>query len=409
MQNLAIYIHWPFCKAKCPYCDFNSHVRREIEHDRWLKAYLKAIENYSSIISASQITSIFFGGGTPSLARPQMIEAILNKIMSLKICDNSTASLSSIEITLEANPTSLEIANLRAFKEAGINRISIGVQSFNDQQLLFLGRQHKAWEAKNAIEMTAKYFSNYSFDLIYALPQQTIKQWQEELKEALVLAGPHLSLYQLTIEQGTVFAEQYIQGKFQIPDEDEAADFYEATQELMDKQGLPSYEISNHSITGFECKHNLQYWHYQDYLGIGPGAHSRISYEKAYSSSIFLRNNEPFFLKGAAEREYCKLALVDLKQPETWLKFVEDKGNGIDIVEPIDQGKALKELLIMGLRLKEGIKLELLRKYTNLTTEFQAKANELIADGLIILDKVRIMTTPKGRLLLNSIVDKLTE
>ncbi len=406
-KSLAIYIHWPFCKAKCPYCDFNSHVRREIDHERWLKAYITAIDNHADLMRSTPISSIFFGGGTPSLAKPEMINAILDKIASLatisppvnppsvdhlpmapsaarvertRYVDAMGLNTKSypMEVTLEANPTSIEISNLKAFREAGINRLSIGIQSLRDDQLKFLGRQHSAGEAKNAIKVAAQYFDNYSFDLIYCLPNQTIEQWRQQLVEAISLAGPHLSLYQLTIEQGTVFAERYAKGQIKMPSEDESANFFEVTQEIMEKHGMPGYEISNHAKVGFKSRHNLQYWQYGDYLGIGPGAHGRIP------------------------NGVDKLACVDYKMPESWLKSVELVGHGIEFIEKIDEEQAMKEAIIMGLRLSEGMDLDRLHRVN------MAEVDQLIADGLLIMKGCRIAATPRGKLLLNSIIDKLT-
>jgi putative oxygen-independent coproporphyrinogen III oxidase len=268
--EIGIYIHWPFCEKKCPYCDFNSHVRDNINHLKWLKAYLNELRYYASETSERVISSVFFGGGTPSLMKPSVIEKILDEIQSLWHCSKD------MEVTAEANPSSSETQLFKDFRGAGINRLSIGVQSLNNQSLMFLGRLHNADDARKAIKAATKIFPRISFDLIYALPGQTPITWKKELASAIKIAEGHLSLYQLTIEPGTEFHKKRIKAA----NEDIGAALYELTQEIIDNAGLPAYEISNHAKKGQESRHNLIYWRGGDYLGIGPGAHARIANQK---------------------------------------------------------------------------------------------------------------------------------
>jgi len=275
----GVYIHWPFCKSKCPYCDFNSHVSDSVDHNAWAKSYAHEIDHVASMTGQREVTSIFFGGGTPSLMKPQTVEHILNHLCTVWNVSKD------IEITLEANPTSIEADKFSDFKAAGINRVSVGVQSLRDSDLKFLGREHSAKEAIGAIKIANDIFERVSFDLIYARPEQTIESWREELTEALEYANGHLSLYQLTIEQGTPFYAMEARGDFRIPEADQAGEFYEVTQEILNAAGLPAYEISNHAAKGQESAHNLTYWRYGDYAGIGPGAHGRLTLDaKKYAT-----------------------------------------------------------------------------------------------------------------------------
>ena len=261
-KDISVYIHWPFCKSKCPYCDFNSHVRETIEIDKWNQAYLIEIENNRENLLEKNIVSIFFGGGTPSLMPSFIISNIIDKLSNVANINEKT------EITFEANPTSVESQKFKEFALAGINRVSLGVQSFNEDDLKFLGREHSLTEALEAIEIAKKNFKRYSFDLIYALPNQTLKAWENELKSALKFADKHLSLYQLTIEKGTPFYGLYKKKKFTIPNENLAKDFYDSTQDIMNNLSLPAYEISNHAAMGEECRHNMAYWQYDEFIGI---------------------------------------------------------------------------------------------------------------------------------------------
>jgi oxygen-independent coproporphyrinogen-3 oxidase len=326
MSDLAIYIHWPFCQSKCPYCDFNSHVAQSIDHENWRNAYRIEIEHYAKLLPERTIRSIFFGGGTPSLMEAKTVGEILEYIKRYWQWDNN------IEITLEANPSSVEAQKFADFKAAGVNRLSLGVQSLDDEALKFLGRKHDAGEARRAIALASRYFPRFSFDLIYARKNQTGEAWRRELKEALSLAGEHLSLYQLTIEPGTQFHTLAQRERLTSADE-ETATLYELTQDILNKAGLPAYEISNHARPGAESRHNLAYWHYEDYIGIGPGAHGR------------------YRLGG---RRY---ATEDHRAPELWLARIKDQGHGLRLCDPIELEIAQREALMMGLRLASGIEL----------------------------------------------------
>jgi len=325
-SRTGIYFHWPFCASKCPYCDFNVHVSDAVDHDRWLDAYLRSIEHYAQLLPNRRIDTVFFGGGTPSLMKPSMVEAILEKIRACFPMGNNP------EVTLEANPTSVELNKFADFAAAGINRVSIGVQSLNDKDLAFLGRTHSAAEARKAIETARHVFGRFSFDLIYARPNQSRDAWRTELKSALEIAGDHLSLYQLTIERSTPFYFAREQGKFVMPAEDLAADFYNETQDIMGAAGLPAYEVSNHARGDHDrSAHNMIYWHYDDYIGIGPGAHGRLTMDGV------------------------KHATRDHHAPEKWLEWVQSKGHGAYPFEAIPRESQCTEALMMGLRLHEGM------------------------------------------------------
>lgn len=330
---LAIYIHWPFCASKCPYCDFNSHVRSHIDEAQWLKAFKLEIQRAAISLQSSphlhQITSIFFGGGTPSLMPPFLVDGVIQEIAQI------WGTNFSPEITLEGNPNSIEVGRLEGFRKAGVNRVSLGIQSLDDDALKFLGRTHSAKEGRKAIEIALSLFEEVSFDLIYARPQQTLDQWQKELEEALTFGTKHLSLYQLTIEEGTKFHTLYHRGDFALPPDQEAADFYDLTQEVTQKAGLPLYEISNHARKGSECRHNLTYWRYQDYLGIGPGAHGRLTINQQKSSSVQVRS------------------------PETWLTQSLSHGevthSPVTAFSPLSLEEQALEHLMMSLRTIEGL------------------------------------------------------
>lgn len=379
-SNLAIYIHWPFCKSKCPYCDFNSHVSNTVNHDDWRKSYIKEIDNFANYIKQHNISSIFFGGGTPTLMEPQTVETIINHLQKL------TRFTNNIEITLEGNPTSVETSKLEAFKQAGINRVSLGVQSLNAADLTFLGREHSSSEALSAVEAAQNIFDNYSFDLIYARPEQTLKDWEKELGAALEMAGNHLSLYQLTIEKGTRFFSDYSKGKFKIPDEDLAADFYLLTRDIMESRGMPAYEVSNHAKPGFESRHNMSYWHYDDYLGIGPGAHSRIT------------------VNGK------KTAMMMTSMPDSWLASVSKQGHGIQTNLPLDNAEIIDEIIMMGLRISEGISRKRFRNITAKEIEdviSTQKIQKLAQNQLIEINDESLRCTRDGMLLINSIAAEL--
>lgn len=374
MDRTAVYIHWPFCKSKCPYCDFNSHVRDNINQDTWQKAYIKEINYYREILSSKQISSIFFGGGTPSLAEPYVIASIIDHLAGI------TKFASDIEITLEANPTSVESSKFNALKLAGINRLSLGIQSLDPTDLKFLGREHSVADALLAIDVAANIFEQYSFDLIYALPEQKLKAWESELLRALKYVRNHISLYQLTIEKGTQLFASYKSGKFKMLDENIAADFYELTQSIMSQQNMPAYEISNHAIAGLECKHNVNYWNYGDYIGIGPGAHGRYTYEGK------------------------KYATVMVYSPEKWLEKLELVQPGSLSISILSDSEIQQESIMMGLRLSKGINKSLLYSCDKLIQ----KIKELISDGLLEENITHVKTTQKGKLVLNSIISELT-
>ena len=380
MNKIAIYIHWPFCKSKCPYCDFNSHVQNSIDNQAWLDAYLKQIASFSHIIKDKSITSIFFGGGTPSLMPANTVNKIIDKLFSLSKTTNN------IEITLEANPTSIESQKFVEFKAAGINRVSIGIQSFNETDLKFLGREHSKQEAIEALNIANSIFDNYSFDLIYALPNQTIETWEQELQEAMQYAKHHLSLYQLTIEKGTPFYLQHKNKKFILPDPDQAAALYSFTDDFMSSRGLQPYEISNYALAGFESQHNLAYWRYNQYLGIGPGAHSRVMIDDKLCAVVMHHN------------------------PQKWLDNVTSEIMPIQQKTILTKKDILLEYLIMGLRIKEGIELtkleQLLEKPINQLLNIK-NIKHLRELNYVTLENNVLAVTTQGKLLLNKIVEQI--
>ena len=379
MKNIAIYIHWPFCLSLCPYCDFNSHIADSIDIEVWTKAYSKEIELYRHKIKNRFISSIFFGGGTPSLMPPKLVGAIINKLASIFLIDQTT------EVTLEANPTSVEAQKFIDFKSSGINRISIGVQSLRQADLQFLGREHNVTEAISAIELARQTFDRYSFDLIYARPNQSLKQWQEELRDTIKLAGGHISLYQLTIEKGTAFYKKHRDGEFNLPDNDIAADMYNFTNEYLQGYGYHRYEISNYAKSGQECKHNLSYWHYDEYIGIGPGAHSRT-------------------------QDPEMKAIMNIHNPNKWLNSIEANGHGVQKNESLSNKEITEEILMMGLRLKAGINEKRLYELThNLFKDILDKNNleKYINSGFVSFTDNILKLTDKGLLMHNYLVPRL--
>ena len=376
--GFGIYIHWPFCAAKCPYCDFNSHVRhRPIDQSVFLRAYLKELEHMASLAPNRTVTSIFFGGGTPSLMEPKTVATILDAIASHWHMEEDC------EISLEANPSSVEADRFRGYRTAGVNRVSLGVQSLDDAQLKFLGRLHNVDEAKRAIEIARETFPRLSFDLIYARPDQTIEQWELELNQAIDLSADHLSLYQLTIEQETPFWDLRARGKLKPPATEQAAQLYEVTQEITAARGLPAYEISNHAVPGAECRHNLTYWRYGDYVGIGAGAHGRIT------------GNDG------------KHALACEKHPETWAELVARNGHGIILDETLTLEAMGDEFLLMQARVKEGFDPKRFQEITgNEINPDQIKA--LISYGMIEwLDNGHLRATQQGWLVLDAVIADL--
>ena len=374
--GFGLYIHWPFCEAKCPYCDFNSHVSRFIDQERWKKAYLSEIDRYAELLPGRVLQTVYFGGGTPSLMDPEVVSEAIDRIRRNWPTSNDT------EITLEANPGSVEAGRFAAYAQAGISRVSMGIQALNDADLHRLGRIHSVAEAYQAFDIARKYFYRVSFDLIYARQNQTVAAWGEELREALSMAVDHLSLYQLTIEPGTAFGDRYALGKLSgLPDDDRAGDMYEATQEICNSAGLPAYEVSNHAAPGAESRHNLVYWRYGDYAGIGPGAHGRITI--------------------AGQRH----ATEAYAQPGKWLNAVEAT-QPVDSIEPISGSEQADEYLMMGLRVSEGIDARRYRAMSgqDLSAHTLARLEEI---GMIVQEKYRVRATQHGRMVLNAVIKEL--
>ncbi|MGB7034613.1 MAG: radical SAM family heme chaperone HemW [Xanthobacteraceae bacterium] len=360
-QAFGVYVHWPFCLSKCPYCDFNSHVRHAaVDEQRFLRAFHIEIGKVAEWTRGRTVSTIFFGGGTPSLMQPSTIAGVLNSIA------RQWRVAGDAEITLEANPTSVEADRFRGYRTAGVNRVSLGVQALDDRALAELGRTHTAREALDAVDIARTVFGRYSFDLIYARPNQEPKAWADELKRALAEAGEHLSLYQLTVEADTPFAALHAAGKLRTPDEDTARALYDVTQELCGAHGLPAYEISNHARPGGECRHNLVYWRAQEYAGVGPGAHGRLD------------------IKG--ERH----ATATEKRPEAWLDLVESRGHGVVTDEVLIREERSDEFLLMGLRLAEGIDLARYAEVSGRPLD-PVRIASLCEHGLV-------ETTPQGRL-----------
>jgi oxygen-independent coproporphyrinogen-3 oxidase len=378
--GFGVYIHWPFCRSKCPYCDFNSHVRERIDHARWRGALLAELEHYARDTPGRTVTSIFFGGGTPSLMEPEAVAALIQRVRALWPVAND------VEITLEANPTSAEIETFRAFRAAGVNRVSLGVQSLVASDLAFLGRQHDAAQALAAVQMAASTFDRFSFDLIYARPNQTLEQWRQELDRALAFAAGHISLYQLTIEPGTQFEQAVARGDFRVLDEEHAAELYEATVKRLGAAGLADYEISNFARPGEESRHNLTYWRYGDYVGVGPGAHGRLTI-----------GGEKF-----ATRQH--------RAPEAWLDLVERDGHATRQRDLVARPERLSEMLMMGLRLKDGVpraRIEAESAQSFDRAVDQARLKRLIDGGFLLLSDDRLAATSSGRQRLDAVLAAL--
>jgi len=378
---LALYVHWPFCISKCPYCDFNSHVRDGIDIDLWRRALLADMAHEAALTGGRPLGSIFFGGGTPSLMPPALVADLIAAAAGY------WHLAPDVEITLEANPNSVEVDRFADLARAGVNRVSLGVQSFEDEALRFLGRAHDADEGTRAIEIAQRHFGRVSFDLIYALPDQSVAQWEAQLSHALSLGTGHLSLYQLTIEPGTRFETLVRQGRFTPAEPDHAADLYERTQSLTGAAGLPAYETSNHARAGQESRHNLTYWRYGDYAGIGPGAHGR-----------------------RADADGAPVATQRHRKPENWLGAVERNGHGLQGETPLDAGDRAREALLMGLRLGEGVDLYAIAARTGLAeaaiVDGQAIAR-LAAHGLLSREGGRLRVTGQGALLLDAILGEI--
>ncbi|MBV9758460.1 MAG: coproporphyrinogen III oxidase [Alphaproteobacteria bacterium] len=380
MEPLALYIHWPFCRAKCPYCDFNSHVRERIPQGRFAAALRRELAWEAARLGRRPLVSIFFGGGTPSLMEPETVAALIADAR------RQFEPLPDLEITLEANPTSVEAARLAEFRAAGVERLSLGVQSLHDEALRMLGRQHSAAQATAALELARVLFPRVSFDLIYARPGQTVAAWREELRRALALAPDHLSLYQLTIEPGTAFEAMHRRGALRLPDEDTAAALYGATGEEAARAGLLAYEVSNYARPGAESRHNLVYWRYGDYAGIGPGAHGRITLEKQ------------------------RLATRRHRAPEPWADLVERQGHGSAGEQALGPPEQAREMLLMGLRLAEGIDEARFRARTGLPLADAvdpATLRRAIAAGYLEHEAGALRALPEGRLRLDALLAAL--
>jgi putative oxygen-independent coproporphyrinogen III oxidase len=377
---LALYIHWPFCLAKCPYCDFNSHVRDHIDQDRFGAALRREMAFEAGRLGRRRLTSVFFGGGTPSLLAPATVAALLDDAAALFDIDPD------IEITLEANPTSIEAGRLRDFRNAGVNRASIGIQSLDPAALHALGRQHSADEAVAALQLARAIFPRVSFDLIYARPGQTMAAWRAELRAALAIAADHLSLYQLTIEPGTQFAARHRTGALVLPDDELAAALYEATAEECARAGLFGYEVSNYAVPGGESRHNLAYWRYQDYAGVGAGAHGRITIGGRLH----------------ATRRH--------RAPEIWADRVERDGHAMTDDAPVPPEEQAREALLMGLRLTGGIELAYFTARTGRTLEQSVDPDILGAardENYLRLTETHLEALPEGRIRLDALLTAL--
>jgi len=371
-RPFGLYIHWPYCVSKCPYCDFNSHVAATVDHDQWAVCFEQELHRAYEESADHRISSIFFGGGTPSLMAPQTVERIIST------ADKLWSLSPDVEITLEANPTTVESHTFPAFRAAGVNRLSIGIQSLYPEALTFLGRAHSAQEALTALKSAAQHFDRYSFDLIYARPNQTLAHWQDELTEALDYARGHLSLYQLTIESGTPFHHQ----KVPAADDDLGADLYDLTQEIMARHGLPAYEVSNHAREGQESRHNLVYWQGDDYIGLGPGAHSRL-------------NNQ---------------AIHQIYKPDLWLRAVKDTKNGEQKRRLIPKSERMTERVMMGLRLFQGIDYTTFHQQTgtNLRDHLDHDTLDLLeSHGLLTQTATHLAVTRDGMKCLNAVLEKI--
>lgn len=377
---LGVYVHWPFCKSKCPYCDFNSHVRDGVEQARWRTGLLRELEHAAREAPDRRVETMFFGGGTPSLMEPETVAALIARTREL------WDSAAEIEITLEANPTSVEAGRFAALAEAGVNRVSLGVQALDAASLKFLGREHSTNEALEALATARRHFARHSFDLIYARPGQTPEAWAEELERALALAGEHLSLYQLTIERGTRFFTDHARGTFVLPDEEASAAMFEHTQARLAQAGLPAYEISNHARPGAACRHNLIYWRYQDYVGVGPGAHGRFAVGTT---------------KKATRRS---------SGPEAWLESVERTGHGTAESSSVEGRDMVEEALMMGLRLADGIDRATFASVTGvdpIEAIDAARLEPLVRAGFLEVDPTHLRATAEGRQRLNALLERL--
>ncbi|MDG2482683.1 MAG: radical SAM family heme chaperone HemW [Alphaproteobacteria bacterium] len=379
--GFGIYVHWPFCQSKCPYCDFNSHVRASVDHNAWRTALLQELAHMAALAPDREATSIFFGGGTPSLMEPATVAAVIDAVAGhWKVAGDA-------EITLEANPSSVEARRFAGYRTAGVNRVSLGIQALDDDSLRALGRRHNAAEARAAIALARSTFPRMSFDLIYARMGQTPDDWSRELAEALGFGTDHLSLYQLTIEPGTQFFTLARRGALDLPPEDDQAAMYEITQAFTQAAGLDVYEVLNHARPGFESRHNITYWRSGEWIGIGPGAHGRLN--EAGGTSIARRQN---------------------KAPETWLAAVEKDGHGSAESETITGPERLTEVLMMGLRLSQGLSEADLQRAAGVTWDEAIDGDileHLVETGFLEHDELAVRATPRGRQVLNSVLERL--
>lgn len=371
--GFGLYLHWPFCQSKCPYCDFNSHVTPFVDESRWATAFQSEIDRTGRLTQGRHLRSIYFGGGTPSLMSPELVDVILCKVRETWPLANDC------EITLEANPGSIEAGRFMGFRDAGIGRISMGMQAMNDADLRRLGRMHSVTEAMQAYDISRKIFDRVSFDLIYARQDQSLQAWRAELRQALDLAVDHLSLYQLTIEDGTVFGDRFAKGQLRgLPSEDLSVAMYELTQELCNAAGMQAYEVSNHARPGQESRHNMLYWQGGDYVGIGPGAHGRITI--------------------VGQRR----AVVGARMPGEWLQAVEKHGSGDSSCDTLSPNETAAEYMMMGLRLTGGINRARFKALGG--TERDSALSDLVELDLVQVSTDSIQTTPKGRLVLNEVL-----
>ena len=377
---LSLYVHWPFCLAKCPYCDFNIHIRESVDHDHWAQALHRELDHFASMTRERSLVSIFFGGGTPSLMHPATVDSLIDRATQTWPADPT------IEVTLEANPTSVEVSRMADFAAAGVNRISLGVQSMDDDALRFLGRGHTAADAVSAVELARKFVPRHSIDLIYARPDQTRAAWHDELTRALTMVDSHVSTYQLTIEKATPFYGAMRRGELAVADEDTATELFEETQEILENAGLPAYEVSNHAAPGAECRHNLACWLGGEYVGIGPGAHGRLRHEEEWQ------------------------ATVQLRAPEAWLTAVMERGHGIQRAESLSPAQRLEELILTGLRLRHGIPRRTFDEISAGSPEATLDTNRLdrlINGGFLTLDDGGLRATGSGRRRLNAVIGAL--
>ncbi len=376
--GFALYVHWPFCRAKCPYCDFNSHVRAEVDQERWRRALVAELDHAADLVPGSgPLRSIFFGGGTPSLMPPSTVADVIER------AERRFGLAADVEITLEANPTSVEAARFRGFRAAGVNRVSLGVQALDDADLRALGREHTAAEALAAVALAARTFERFSFDLIYARPGQTAAAWAAELGRALDHAGDHLSIYQLTLEPGTRFHALAEHGRLRLPPDDLQAELYALSHAVLADAGLSAYEVSNHARPGAECRHNLVYWRSGAFAGIGPGAHGRLDLATG------------------------RVGTASERVPERWLERVERVGHALHPLEPLDSATQVAELVMMGLRLTEGVPLARIERLAGAPWRDALDARGLaraLERGLLTVTGGRLVVSPAGRLLLDGVL-----